>query len=208
MKHLAAIVLTLAFAVPAMAQRGVLFVGAEGVKTSNKVTFDPNVVRYGPRFDSEERVGSGINWFVTARSSVAVKVAALKSRFHLRSSRSDFVDVADLGYAQIYPITVPLHWHMLHGTVILPFTGAGTGHVVLKDLDRTFGLSGVHFEDPTGLVVDSGGQISLSKRFSLYGDARYTPTETRSSVTFGGAFASARIGEKPMTVFTGITFRF
>ena len=210
MKHLAAIVLAVAFAVPAMAQRGVgLFVDAEGVRTSDKVTFEPNVVRYEPRFDSGGGVGGGINWFFSERVSVEVKVAALKSRLHLRRSGSDFVAVADLGYAQIYPITALLQWHMLEGTAIRPYIGAGAGHVILKNIDRqTLGLSGVHFEDPTGLVVDSGVEISLSKRFSLYGDAGYTPIETWSRLTFGGTVSSARIGEKPMIVSTGIAFKF
>ncbi|MGZ5434328.1 MAG: hypothetical protein ACXW29_00070 [Thermoanaerobaculia bacterium] len=122
MKHLAAIVLAVAFAVPAMAQHG---------------------------------------------------------------SGREFVVVRDLGYAQAHPITVLLHWHR-----------------------QTLELSGVHFEDPTGLVVDSGGRVSVSRRFSVYVDARYTPIETWSHVTFGGTVSSARIGDKPMIVFTGITFRF
>lgn len=210
MKHLSAIALALAFAVPAMAQRGVrLFVDAEGVRTSNKVTFEPNVVRYEPRFDSGGGVGGGINWFFSERVSVEVKVAALKSRLHLRRSGSDFVAVADLGFAQIYPITALLQWHMLEGTAIRPYIGAGAGHVILKNIDRqTFGLTDVRFEDPTGLVVDGGVEISLSKRFSVYGDARYTPIETRSRVTFGGTGSSARIDEKPLIVSTGIAFKF
>ena len=123
-------------------------------------------------------------------------------------SGSDFVAVKNHGYAQIDPVTVIPHWHMLKGTSIRRYFRVGTGHVVLKNIDRTFGMSGVHFEDPTGLVVNSGGKISLSNRFSVYGDARYTPIETRSGVTIGGGVSSARIGEKPMVVFTGIAFRF
>jgi outer membrane protein W len=137
MKHLAAIVLAVAFAVPAMAQRG-----------------------------------------------------------------------GDTGYVPIDPVTVMPHWHMLKRTAIRRYFSEGTGHVVLTHIDRMFGASGVHFEDPTGLVADSGGKVSFSRRFSVYGDARYTPVETHLGVTFGGNISTARIGERRVVVFTGIAFRF
>ncbi len=195
---------------PALAQRSVaLIIDAEGVHRGSRATFEPNSVRYEPRFDSGGGAGAGLNFFFSDRVSLEMKVAALASRLHLRRSGSDFVTVADLGYAQIYPITALLQWHMLGGTALRPYIGAGAGHVILRNIDKQgAGVSGVHFEDPTGLVLDGGLEISLSKRWSIFGDARYTPIETRSRATFTGTTSSARIDVKPLVLSTGIAFRF
>ena len=210
MKQILAFLVVAAIAAPAFAQRHVeFFVDAEGVRPGSKAVFEPNVVRYEPRFDTGGGVGGGINWFFSERVSVEVKVAALESRLHLRRSGSDFVTVADLGYAQIYPITALLQWHMLEGTAIRPYIGAGVGYVIMRNISRqTFGLSGVKFDNPTGLVVDGGLELSLSKRWSVLGDARYTPIETRSNVTFVGAGSTARVDVKSLVVSAGIAFRF
>ena len=210
MKQLFAAAVLLAIAVPALAQHHVVFfVDAEGVRRSSKAVFEPNVVRYEPRFDTGGGLGGGINFYFGDRVSIETKVAALESHLHLRRSGSDFVTVADLGYAQLYPITALLQWHMSEGTLIRPYIGAGVGYVIVRNISRqTFGLSGVNFDNPTGLVVDGGLELSLSKRWSVLGDARYTPIETRSNVTFVGASSTARVDVKPLTVSTGIAFRF
>ena len=86
-----------------------------------------------------------------------MKVAGLASRLHLRRIGSDFAAVADLGYAQIYPITALLQWHMLEHGTFRPYVGAGAGHVILRNIDkRAIGTTGITFGDPTGLVVDGG----------------------------------------------------
>jgi outer membrane protein len=210
MKQFVVCVIAVAAAMPAMAQRGVsLFVDAEGVRRSSKTQFEPNVVQYEPKFNTGGGVGGGINWFFTDRVSLEMKAAALRSHLHIRQTGSDFVTVGDLGYAQIYPITALLQWHMLEGTAIRPYIGAGAGHVIVRNIEkRAIGLTGVRFQDPTGLVIDGGLELSLSKRWSLLGDARYTPIETHSRVTFGGTTSTARIDVKPLVVSTGIALRF
>ncbi len=210
MKHLLACGLVMLIAAPAVAQRRVdLILDAEGVHRSSRSMFEPDSVRYEPRFDNGDGIGGGINFFLSDRVSLEVKVAALQSRLHIRRSGSDFISVGDLGLAQIYPITALLQWHMLDGTGVRPYVGVGAGHVILRNIDkRTAGVSGARFEDPTGLVVDGGLEFSLSRRWSALVDARYTPIETRSRVTFPGTGSSARIDVKPLIVSTGIAFRF
>lgn len=212
MKQLIVVLVAAFIAAPAMAQRHRrvdLILDAEGVRRTGTTKFEPNVVRYEPRFDTGGGVGGGINWFFSDRVSIELKVAALKSRLHVRRSGSDFVAVADLGYAQFYPITAVVQWHMLEGTAIRPYVGAGVGHVIVRNIERrTFGLSGVRFEDPTGVVLDAGLELSLSKRWSVIGDARYTPIETGSRVTFAGTTSRVKIDVKPLVVSTGIAFRF
>src|SRR4029079_1466461 len=100
-------------------------------------------------------VGVGINWFFGKRTSLELKAAVLESHLRLRRTGSDFVAVGDLGEAQIYPITAILQWHMLEGTAIRPYLGAGAGYMILKNIDKqTLGLNGVAFGNPVGLVVD------------------------------------------------------
>jgi outer membrane protein W len=210
MKHLLALGMLIAIATPAIAQRRLdLIVDAEGVRSSNRSVFEPNVVRYEPRFDNGGGVGAGLNWFFSDRVSFELKAAALRSRLHIRRMGSDFATVGDLGYAQIYPITALLQWHMTDGdTAVRPYVGIGAGHVILREIKQKTALStGARFENPTGLVVDGGLEISLSSRWSVLADARYTPIETQSRVMFSGGSAS-RIDVKPLVVSTGIAFRF
>jgi outer membrane protein W len=210
MKQLLVCVVAIGLTEPALAQRSVaIFVDAEGVHRSSAVQFEPNRVQYVPRFDNGGGVGGGINFFLSDRVSLEMKVAALASRLHLRRSGSDFVAVADLGYAQIYPITALLQWHMLEHGTFRPYIGAGAGHVILRNIKkRAIGTTGVAFEDPTGFVIDGGVEWSLSKRWSIIGDARYTPIETRSTAQFTGTASRAEIDVKPLVISTGIAFRF
>lgn len=210
MKHLLALAIAIAVAAPAAAQRRVdVILDAEGVHGSNRVTFEPNSVQYEPRFANGGGVGGGINWWASDRVSFEFKVAGLQSQLHVRRTGDDFISVANLGHAQIYPVTALLQWHMLeHGTV-RPYLGAGAGHVILRNVNRPVdGVKGVRFKDPTGLVLDGGLELSLSRRWSVLADARYTPIETRARATFPGTSSSAQIAVKPLVVSTGIAFRF
>ena len=205
MKHL--IVLALLVASPVCAQRRVDFIiDAEGVRRSSATRFEPNVVRFDPRFDTGGGAGAGMNFFLTDRVSIEAKAAALVSHLRIRTQGSDFISVADLGRAQIYPITALLQWHMLEHGAVRPYIGAGAGHVIVRNIGKSG--TGVRFHDPTGLVLDGGIEIALSRRWSIVGDARYTPIESRASVTFTGTASSAEIDVKPLVVSTGIAFRF
>ena len=210
MHRLLAFVAAVAFAAPLFAQHRVDFiVDVEGVKRTGKTTFEPNTIRYEPRFDTGGGIGFGVNWFFTSRVSLEAKVAALESRLHVRRSSSDFVSVADLGRAQIYPITAILQWHMLDKAAFRPYLGAGAGHVILRNVDKpVFGGNGVAFDDPTGLVVDGGLEVVLSRRWSLLADARYTPIETTARATFGGSGAQVQIDVKPLVVSFGAAAHF
>lgn len=210
MKQLIVGIFVVAIAAPVVAQPHVMwFVDAEGVRPSHKVVFVPNTVQYEPKFDNGGGVGGGVNVFFGDRVSIEGKVAGLATRLHLRRSGSDFVTLADLGYAQVYPITVLLQWHMLEGTAFRPYIGAGAGYTILRNITKSaLGANGVNFANPVGLVVDGGIEFSLSKRWSILGDARYTPIESRSKVTFVGTTSTAEINVKPLVVSAGIGIRF
>ncbi|HEX9162770.1 MAG TPA: OmpW family outer membrane protein [Thermoanaerobaculia bacterium] len=143
MKRLIVFAIVAAGALPVFAQRRVdLIVDAEGVRRSSAARFEPNVIRFDPHFDTGGGVGGGINFFLTDRVSFEAKVAALESHLRIRSSGSDFVSVADLGRAQIYPITALLQWHMLEHAAIRPYVGAGVGHVIVRNIEKKAGSHG------------------------------------------------------------------
>ena len=107
----------------------------------------------------------------------------------MRTVGSDFVAVADLGRAKVYPISALLKWHLSEHGTIRPYIGAGVVHVILHNINRSVGptsATGIHFKDPTGFVVDGGLEVNLSKDWGIFGDARYVPVESQSSATFVG----------------------
>jgi outer membrane protein len=142
--------------------------------------------------------------------SIEAKAAALESRLRVRIVGTDFIATADLGKAQIYPISAVLQWHLSEHGTIRPYLGAGVAHVILHNVNRsvTGSANGIHFKDPTGLVVDGGLEFNLSKRFGLYGDARYIPVETKSSATFVGTSSSVQMHVRPLIVSAGLAWRF
>ena len=212
MRTVIAIALLLGAAAPAAAQRRFdLIVDAEGVRRTNRYrfVFEPNQVRYEPQFNNGGGLGVGVNWFFSDRVSLELKAAALDSRVRVRRMGSDFVAVADIGHAQIFPITALLQWHFLEEGAIRPYIGAGAGYVVLKNIDKPFiGAQGIEFDDPTGLVINGGIMIPFSKRFSATADARYTPIETQASAAFVGTTSRAEIEVKPLIVSFGIAYHF
>jgi outer membrane protein len=193
----------------ALAQRRVdLIIDIEGVRSSEHIEFEPNTVRYEPRFDTGGGLGGGINFFFSDRVSLELKVAGLASRLQVRRMGSDFVAVADVGNAQIYPITALLQWHMLDGTAIQPYVGAGVGHVILRNIEeQVIAARAIEFDDPTGFVVNAGLLIPLSKRFSATADARYTPVETQAEARFVGV-TTAKIDVRPLIVSFGLAYHF
>lgn len=210
MRQVVAVLFVLAVARPALAQRRVdLILDVEGVRNTNRYEFEPNVVRYEPEFANGGGLGGGVNWFFSTRVSLELKVAALDSRLRVRRTGSDFVAIADVGHAQIFPITALLQWHMLEKGGIRPYVGVGAGYVILKNVDRRFiGAAGIEFDDPVGLVVDGGVLIPLGKRFSATADARYTPIESQARATFKGTPSSVKIDVKPLVVSFGIAYHF
>jgi outer membrane protein len=212
MKHFVLAALILPIAAPLVAQQRVdLLFDVEGVhRASRNAHFTPGI-RFEPTFNTGGGVGGGVNLFLSDRVSLEGKVAGLGTKMHVRVIGSDFVAVADLGYAQIYPVSAVLQWHMLKRGAIRPYVGAGVSHVILRNISKkvgTSGASGIRFKDPTGLVVDGGLEFSLGKRWSLFGDARYIPIETHSRATFTGTTSAVKISVRPLIVSSGLAYHF
>jgi outer membrane protein len=199
------------FAAPLLAQRRIdLLIDAEGARrTGHNESFTPGF-RFDPQFGTGGGAGVGVNFFLSDRVSIETKAAALESQLRVRIIGSDFIATANLGHAQIFPISAVLQWHLSEHGTIRPYLGAGVAHVILHDVNRSFSGSatGIHFKDPTGLVVDGGLEFNLSKRFGIYGDARYIPVETKSTASFVGTTSAVQMNVRPLIVSTGIAWRF
>jgi outer membrane protein W len=209
---LLALLLTLAVAAPLAAQHRIDFlIDAEGARrTGHNSDFTPGI-RFDPQFGTGGGIGVGLNFFLSDNVSIETKAAALESRLRVRTIGSDFIFVADLGHARIYPITAILQWHLSEHGTIRPYLGAGVAHVILHNVNRSIGAtsaSGIQFKDPTGLVVDGGLEFNMSKRWGFYGDARYIPVESQSTATFVGTAASVKMNVRPLIVSAGLAARF
>src|SRR5258706_1939088 len=201
--------LALFAAAPLLAQRRIDFLlDAEGARrTGRNFSFTPGI-RFDPQFGTGGGAGIGLNVFLTDRVSVEAKVAALESRLHVRTIGSDFIATADLGRARIYPVSAILQWHLSEHGTIRPYLGAGVAHVILQNINHSVSsFSGIHFKDPTGLVVDGGLEINLAKRWGIFGDARYVPVESKSSATFVGTPSSVKMNVRPLIVSAGLAWR-
>jgi len=205
-----AILIVLA-AAPLMAQHRIdLLIDAEGARrTGHNESFTPGF-RFEPQFGTGGGAGVGLNFFLSDRVSIEAKAAALESQLRVRIVGTDFIATANLGHAQIFPISAVLQWHLSEHGTIRPYLGAGVAHVILHDVNRSVSPSatGIHFKDPTGLVVDGGLEFNLSKRFGIYGDARYIPVETKSTASFTGTSSSVQMNVRPLIVSAGIAWRF
>jgi outer membrane protein W len=203
--------LAVLIAVPLAAQRRIDFlIDAEGARrTGHNVSFSPGI-RFDPQFGTGGGIGAGLNFFLSDRVSIEAKAAALESRLRVRIVGTDFIATANLGKAKIYPISAVLQWHLAEHGTIRPYIGAGVAHVILHNVNRSVSSSatGIHFKDPTGLVVDGGLEFNLSKRFGIYGDARYIPVETKSTATFVGTSSSVEMNVRPLIVSAGLAWRF
>ncbi len=200
------------FAATAIAQQRVdIFFDVEGVRrTGNTTDFTPGVTRFEPQFKTGGGVGGGLNFFFSDRVSLEAKVAGLASKTRVRIIGSDFVGTADLGWAQLYPISAVIQWHLLERGAIRPYIGAGVVYTILRNVNKQVGLGamGIRFKDPTGVVVDGGLEFSLGKKWSILGDARYVPMETTSRVTFPGTTSRLDMHVRPLIVSFGLGYRF
>jgi outer membrane protein len=208
----ALIALAMLFAAPLFAQHRVdVLLDAEGAHRPGRNADFSTGVHFDPQFGTGGGVGLGLNFFLTDRVSIEAKAAALESQLKVRTIGSDFFAAADLGRAQIYPITALLQWHLSEHGTIRPYLGAGIAHVILRNINHSVGstgASGIHFKDPTGLVVDGGLEVQLSKRWSVLGDARYIPVETKSEAAFIGTSSSVKMNVRPLIVSAGFSWRF
>ena len=212
MKPFSATFLVLLLAATAAAQERVeFFLDAEGVRRSGQISeFTPGVTHFEPEFRTGGGVGGGFNFFLSDRVSIEAKIAALATKTRVRIAGSDFVGVADLGWAQLYPISAVLQWHALERGALRPYLGIGVVHTVLRNINKQLGVgaTGIRFKDPTGAVVDGGIEIALARKWSLLADARYVPMETNSAVTFPGTSSSLKMHVRPLIASFGAGYKF
>jgi outer membrane protein W len=212
MKALVLAAVLIGATLPVAAQRRLdIFVDVEGVHRAGKTTsFGPGTTRFDPSFRNGGGVGGGVNVFLSDRVSLEAKVAALGTKSRIRVIGSDFIAIADLGWAQIYPISAVVQWHMLERGTVRPYIGVGAVHTVLKNINKRFGptATGIRFKDPTGLVVDGGIEFKFSRKWNLVADARYVPIETKSRTTFPGTTSSIDLSVRPAIVSFGLGYRF
>jgi outer membrane protein W len=212
MKTLCLLLLAAVTAPCALAQRGVdLLLDAEGVRRTGKTQVAEGTQQLDPQFSNGWGAGVGVNVWLSDRFSIEAKAAGFRSHLQVITRGSDFIAIADLGHAQIYPLTAVLQWHPFEHGLLRPYIGAGGAHIILRNVNRKIGNSGatgIKFSDPTGLLIDGGIRVNISKRWDAYGDVRYVPLETRGNTTFPGTTAQVQLHVKPVIAGFGIAYRY
>jgi outer membrane protein len=200
----------LLFAAPLLAQDRIdLLFDLEGARPQSTIKSLSPGLQFIPKFDTGGGVGVGINWFFGNRVSLETKAAAIGSHLRFGVIAGDFVSNVDLGTEQIYPISAMLQWHVLERGAIRPYVGAGAVYTLLRNIEKpvTATATGVKFKDPVGLLIGGGLEWSLSKQWSLYGDARYVPIATQARATFVNTTSVTKFNTKPLLISTGIAYR-
>jgi outer membrane protein W len=207
------VILVLLVAVSAGAQERVdLLIDIEGVHRTAGV--DPVVgasgVIYRPDFDNGGGIGGGVNWHFSSRVSLELKVAVLWTGAEVRVVGPDFIGVIELEDSRVFPITAVVQWHPFEEGSFRPYFGGGVSHVILTNIGETTLTPEIEFDDPTGLVLNGGVRLIMSKRWSLYGDAKYIPLETSGNVRFDDdeAPVEAEINVRPLVVAFGLAYHF
>jgi outer membrane protein W len=212
MKRLCFLLLLMTVARPLAAQRTLeLILDAEGVRRTGQTLAARGTQQLTPNFGNAWGAGGGLNLWLSDRISVEGKIAGLVSHLHVQMRGSDFVVNADMGHAQIYPVMAVVQWHPVEHGTMRPYLGVGAAHIIMRNVNEQVGSSpatGIHFSDPTGLLLDAGLRLNMSKRWSFTGDVRYVPVETHGRTTFPGTESSVRFDMKPLIVSFGTAYRF
>ena len=203
----------LAAATPLFAQRRVdLLVDVEGAhRTGSVKSYSPGLVRFEPTFGTGGGIGVGLNFFFSDRLSLEAKAAGLVNHGRLRVVGQDTVLIFNLGDTQVYPLSAMLQWHPVEHGTFRPYIGGGIIHTILHNVNKDIPgtpVTKIRFRDPTGLALDGGLEWRLGSRWSLYGDARYVPLETKSRAVFVGANSFTELNVRPLVVSTGIAYHF
>lgn len=213
MKKLMFLSLLLA-AVPLLAQnhpRIDLFFDIEGVHPTGADTgFSPGSIRFEPTFKTGGGLGGGANVFFSDHVSLEAKIAALEAQMHVRIVGQDSVQIINVGSTRMYPLSATLQWHTTGGA-FRPYFGAGVVHTILNNVDKQIPnttVAAIRFRDPTGLVIDGGLDLSIGRKWYLFGDARYVPLETRSRAIFVGTSSFTELHVRPLLVSTGLGYRY
>lgn len=198
-------------ALPLAAQNRMdVFFDVEGVHRQNQVRpIGAGGSRFIPDFRNGGGVGGGINWFFSDRVSLEAKAAGLIGKTRITIVGSDFIGIAELGNAQIYPLSAILQWHLAEHGTIRPYIGAGATYTILKNISRKVGSSGatgIQFKDPIGLTLDGGLEGHISKRWGVYGDVRYIPLESNASASFTGTTSRIDLKVRPLIVSFGLAW--
>jgi outer membrane protein W len=203
-------ILALAGALPLAAQsRFELILDAEGVHRNADAPSVPDEagLTYQPSFENGGGIGGGVNWWMSGRTSLEVKVAGLASKTRVVLVGEDYVYQADLGWSQVYPITAVAQWHPVEHGSFRPYIGAGVAYVILRNIGKTDTTPEEVFGNPWGFVLNAGLRVPLSKRWSLMGDAKYIPVETSGTVRFGTS-TQVDLEVKPLVVGVGVVYHF
>jgi outer membrane protein len=186
-----------------------IIVDAEGVHRQSDIDADRTGTFYEPEFDNGGGLGVGVNWFMTGRVSLELKAAVLASDMQIRIVDGDFVGKVNVGYVNMVPVTAVVQWHPFEdGVALRPYVGAGVAHVFLEDVAEEGLVPRTEFSNTTGLVLNAGLRVSVSKRWSLAGDVRYVPVETSGRVRFANQETESDLDVRPLIVGFGIVYHF
>ena len=158
--------------------------------------------------DFEDGAGLGVsaNWLVNPHFSVEGSVFGLRSDAGLRFQ----VAPIDLGTLNLTVFTLGAQFHVLGGSRIDPYVGAGGAYIIsddffTPDLDAA-GVGRIEIGNETAYYVNAGIGFQITPGFGLVADARYIPYEASSRSAVTGVEQDLEIS--PRIYSAGVRLRF
>ncbi|HEX9162386.1 MAG TPA: OmpW family outer membrane protein [Thermoanaerobaculia bacterium] len=171
----------------------------------------------GSDISHENGYGLGFNTYL-GRTNLSTEFTGsiIRSRATLTPANTQFNPITNFRF-KMEPITGALQLHFNPRSSVDAYLGGGGAYVMFKP-DNSFdaantGLTGVHFRNEFGPLVNAGIGLGFSPNFGLNFDAKYMwvrakATTTFNHVTVGNVGNSERIGVNPFIISAGLRFGF
>jgi len=157
-------------------------------------------------FDAGAGIGVGVLYTFSSRWGVEAKASFAQMDATVRTILSDAVFTLELGEVKAVPLTVVLQWRPLEREWN-PYIGAGGAYMFLAGVEVPGSSQTVGFDATTGVVLNGGMDVELSKRWLVNLDLKYIPFETASEARSPlGPPGPVRF--EPILASAGLRYRF
>ncbi len=159
----------------------------------------------GLNFDDAKGDAISFNHFWGGSLSTEFTVHSLRSKAGVDV---DGTRVLSAGKLKMRPITANVQWHLLRGSMVSPYVGAGLAYVTTSDLSSNdfdqAGIGRVKIDNTTTWNANAGVNIGIGRSFAVAVDGKYIALEPDATA----AGSSEKLKLNPLVISAGVKLRF